>query len=394
MQILTSPPSPVSNPTSALPSPNLILPNPERQHEPQASTSSTAPQAPPQPRQSQSTFRHVGPSTIAGGRPYMHSPLRPAHHGTAPPAGPSGAPGAAGNATVFRTLISSTGSTPAALSPSPSPHALSPRIFTLSQQTRTSSPLASSNVTSPVNNSSLPVIPISIGQRGMTTTPTTMSSRLASPAPPTSAGAPSPSSSLHTIEAPQPPSKGPTPSPTPSTSQKVLPQTPPSRPASLPRHPGHTPTHSESLLVHLPPSTPASRSATPAPTPPQRASGGAPYRAGFQPKGVYRSHTDEFLESRVRKRESGRVEQRRLERRLDKVCSNRYTRASFSSISFVKVLIYFYFYYFYYFYYFLLWCIVLAHRVALPEPYDDDPKRKWTQGRTSTATFTTRFQFL
>jgi hypothetical protein len=331
VQILTSPPSPVSNPSSALPSPSPIIipPTPERQHEPQASTSTTASQPPPQPRQSQSTFRHVRPSSIAGGRPYTHSPLRPAHRDTLPPtpAGPSTPPGTAANVTVFRTISPSAGSTPVVLSPSP--HALSPRIFTLSQQTRTSSPLAPCNVTAPVNNGSLPVIPISIAQRGVTATSATISSRLASPAPSASAGAPSFSSSSHTMEAPQPPSKGLTPSPTPSTSQKLLPQTPPSRPASLPRHPGHTPTHSESLLVHLPPSAPASRSATPVPTPPQRAGGNAPYRAGFQPKGVYRSHTDEFLESRARKRESGRVEQRRLERRLDKVCSNRHTRTSF-----------------------------------------------------------------
>ena len=355
VQILTSPPSPVSNPTSALPSPSpiIISPTPAQQHEPQASTSTTASQAPPQPRQSQSTFRHVGPLSTAGGRPYTHSPLRPAHRGTSPLAGPSAAPGTAGNATVFRTLSSSTGNTPAVLSPSlsPSPHVLSPRIFTLSQQTRTSSPLASCNVSTPTNNGSLPVIPIPIGQRGESTP---LSSRLASPvALPTPAGASSPSSSPHTMEAPQPPSKGPTPSPTPSTSQKVLPQTPPSRPVSLHRHPGHTPTHSNTLPVQLPSSTPTSRSATPAPTPPQRASGSAPYRAGFQPKGMYRSHTDEFLESRARKRENGRVEQRRLERRLDKVCSIRHTRASFSSITFMAILIYlfilllFYYYLFY-----------------------------------------------
>ena len=358
VQILTSPPSPVSNPTSALPSPIIVPPTPEQQHEPQPSTSTAASQAPPQPRQSQSTFRHVGPASTAGGRPYTHSPLRPAHRGTAFPAGPSAAPGT-GNMTVFRTLSSSTGNTPAVLSPSPSPHALSPRIFTLSQQTRTSSPLASSNVSAPVNNGSLPVVPVPIGQRGGITTPIAPSSRLTNPAPPTPAGAASPSSSSHTMEAPpQPPSKGPTPSPTPSTSQKVLPQTPPSRPVSLPRHPGHTPTHSNTLLVQLPPSTPTSRSETPVPTPPPRASGSAPYRAGFQPKGMYRSHTDEFLESRARNRESGRVEQRRLERRLDKVCSNRHTRASFfSSISFVAILIYFYFY----FYIFIISFFALIH---------------------------------
>ena len=362
-QILTSPPSPVSNPTSALPSPVIVHPTLERQHEPQASTSTTASQAPPRPRQSQSTFRPVGPSGTVGVRPYMHSPLRPAYRGAAPSAAPSAAPGVAGNATVFRALSLSTGNTPVVASPSPSPRALSPRTFTLNQQTRTSSPLASS----PANNGSSPVILIPNGQRGGTTTPATVSSRLASPALPAPAGTSSPSSSSHTVEAPHPPSKRPTPSPTPSASQKALPQTPPSRPASLPRHPGGTPTHSNTLPVHMPSSTPAPT------TPPQRVGGSAPYRAGFQPKGVYSSHTDEFMESRARKRESGRVEQRRLERRLDKVClCSIAILERLSSISFVAILIHFYFYYcIFIIFCALLWCIVSAHRLALPASFDN-----------------------
>ena len=326
-QTLTSPPSPVSNPTSALPSPIIVPPSPEQPHRPQVSISTTASYAPPLPRPPQSTFRHVGPSGIAGGRLYTHSPLRPAHPGTATSPGLSAAPGPGVNGTVFRVLVSSAGNSPAGSSPPASPSAgaapTSPRTFTLGQQTRTSSPLASSSVITLANSGSLPPIPI--GQRGGTATPT-VSSRLASPAP-TTAALPSTPTSSHTIEAPEVPSKGPTPSPTPST-QKTLPTvpqtTPPSRPASLPRHTGHTPTHSNTLPVLRPSqhasSASASRSATPVSTP-QRASGSAPYRAGFQPKGVYRSHTDQFLESRARKRESGRVEQRRLERRLDKVCS-------------------------------------------------------------------------
>jgi rabenosyn-5 len=45
----------------------------------------------------------------------------------------------------------------------------------------------------------------------------------------------------------------------------------------------------------------------------------APYRPGFQPPGFYRPLTDEFLEVRRSHRESGRVEQTRLERRLEKL---------------------------------------------------------------------------
>ncbi|KAI8998458.1 FYVE zinc finger-domain-containing protein [Trametes punicea] len=45
----------------------------------------------------------------------------------------------------------------------------------------------------------------------------------------------------------------------------------------------------------------------------------APYRPGFQPKGVYRPRTDEFIEARSRSRDVGRVERTRLERRLEKL---------------------------------------------------------------------------
>ena len=68
----------------------------------------------------------------------------------------------------------------------------------------------------------------------------------------------------------------------------------------------------------------ASASPVPSPSPsstrtstPVRQS--APYRPGFQPKGVYRPLTDEFLELRRSRRDVGRVEQTRLERRLEKL---------------------------------------------------------------------------
>jgi rabenosyn-5 len=47
--------------------------------------------------------------------------------------------------------------------------------------------------------------------------------------------------------------------------------------------------------------------------------GTAPYRHGFQPKGVYGMRTDEFMELRRAKREAAKIEDRRLERRLEKV---------------------------------------------------------------------------
>ena len=60
------------------------------------------------------------------------------------------------------------------------------------------------------------------------------------------------------------------------------------------------------------PSPPSTRTSTPV-----RST--APYRPGFQPKGVYRPLTDEFLEARRSRRDIGRVEQTRLERRLEKL---------------------------------------------------------------------------
>ncbi|EKM55455.1 uncharacterized protein PHACADRAFT_256089 [Phanerochaete carnosa HHB-10118-sp] len=54
-------------------------------------------------------------------------------------------------------------------------------------------------------------------------------------------------------------------------------------------------------------------------TPGSRVRTPAPYRPGFQPKGVYRPRTDEFLEARKRNGDKDRVEQTRLERRLEKL---------------------------------------------------------------------------
>ncbi|KIP08146.1 hypothetical protein PHLGIDRAFT_69866 [Phlebiopsis gigantea 11061_1 CR5-6] len=62
--------------------------------------------------------------------------------------------------------------------------------------------------------------------------------------------------------------------------------------------------------VQRAPSAPGVRSRTP-----------APYRPGFQPKGVYRPRTDEFLEARKQRNDQDRVERTRLERRLEKLIS-------------------------------------------------------------------------
>ncbi|KAF8610000.1 FYVE-domain-containing protein [Ceratobasidium sp. AG-I] len=45
----------------------------------------------------------------------------------------------------------------------------------------------------------------------------------------------------------------------------------------------------------------------------------APYRAGFQPKGVYRHRTDEFEAARAKRSDAKRTEEKRLTRRLEKL---------------------------------------------------------------------------
>ena len=84
-------------------------------------------------------------------------------------------------------------------------------------------------------------------------------------------------------------------------------------PVSVQRAPSETPPH-----------TSAAPSPTTSPSPSSVRTStlvrfSAPYRPGFQPKGVYRPLTDEFLEVRRSHRDSGRVEQTRLERRLEKL---------------------------------------------------------------------------
>lgn len=91
-----------------------------------------------------------------------------------------------------------------------------------------------------------------------------------------------------------------------------------------------SPSRSPSILP-----TPApSKQSTPLPTPisspvpssvsvPTLASNAArapaPYRPGFQPKGVYRPRTDDFIAARAGRTNGARIERARLERRLEKL---------------------------------------------------------------------------
>jgi rabenosyn-5 len=82
-------------------------------------------------------------------------------------------------------------------------------------------------------------------------------------------------------------------------------------PPGVPAASSISPTPSSSstpALIDQHSSTPGLRNRTP-----------APYRPGFQPKGVYRPRTDEFLAARKHKGDVDRVERTRLERRLEKL---------------------------------------------------------------------------
>ncbi|KZT28470.1 hypothetical protein NEOLEDRAFT_1175787 [Neolentinus lepideus HHB14362 ss-1] len=121
----------------------------------------------------------------------------------------------------------------------------------------------------------------------------------------------------------------------PSPSVPVIPAvTPPPRSTSLPPpkppaktpSPGISPAPSHQPLPQTTPTTPVSYTPRPAVSASVRLS--APYRPGFQPKGVYRPRTDEFIELRAAKRDVGRIERTRLERRLEKLIQLHFPPAS------------------------------------------------------------------
>jgi rabenosyn-5 len=115
--------------------------------------------------------------------------------------------------------------------------------------------------------------------------------------------------------------------PPPRTVSLSVPQLAPSRSTLGGPSPSAASTPSSTPAPALPPSTGAPPPSTgaassPAPAPLSRASSSrpqAPYRPGFQPKGVYRPLTDDFLAARKRARDVGRIDRTRLERRLEKL---------------------------------------------------------------------------
>ncbi|KAJ1309789.1 hypothetical protein OPQ81_006554 [Rhizoctonia solani] len=230
---------------------------------PSSPTSSTA--ASPRPAIAQrpgSRFRVVstrGPN--ASTQPARPSPLRPASHLS---------PGSSATATTpahIRTL--SNASIPA----SPSPAARNP--------TSASAPVALNERLSPANRSKpLPAVGSVVSPPSLTpprsNTPTAAPPRTTTP-----------------VSAPTPPR--------------------PTTPVVAPTPTSNTPVPYAVL------SRPSSASPSPTNTPGGSASRPAPYRAGFQPKGVYRHRTEEFEAARAKKIDGKRTEEKRLSRRLEKL---------------------------------------------------------------------------
>ncbi|PVF98902.1 FYVE-domain-containing protein [Serendipita vermifera] len=96
-----------------------------------------------------------------------------------------------------------------------------------------------------------------------------------------------------------------------SRSATPSPSASPSRPSAFPVPNTSSVTSGSSASTIHPPSRPASTAS--------RVVGATPYRHGFQPKGVYGMRTDEFVELRRAKRDAAKIEDRRLERRLEKL---------------------------------------------------------------------------
>ncbi|KAF7978690.1 hypothetical protein HWV62_44947 [Athelia sp. TMB] len=121
------------------------------------------------------------------------------------------------------------------------------------------------------------------------------------------------------VESPAPPSR------THSLSNSLAPPLPPKpySPATSPTPP------SASSLAPSPAISPApsqhgrppasSRPSATSGTGTGTGAGSAPYRPGFQPKGVWRPLTEDFMAARVAHLDVGRVERRKLERRLEKL---------------------------------------------------------------------------
>lgn len=119
----------------------------------------------------------------------------------------------------------------------------------------------------------------------------------------------------------------------PSVTRQFDRSPPPPRSPSLHSHapsidqsPSHSSLATDIQLPPQPPPASISSSLSPSPlasppvslpsTPPRSS---APYRPGFQPRGVYRPRTDEFSQARKANHDATRIERTKLERRLEKL---------------------------------------------------------------------------
>ncbi|KAG8738489.1 carboxypeptidase Y-deficient [Ceratobasidium sp. 414] len=248
---------------------------------PSSPSSSTAPPVRPAlqsalaPRPG-SKFRVVS-NRVLGTQPARPSPLRPTSHTSA------------ARATHTRTLSNASTRSFAPTSPSPviasrmTPSASAPIPVALAPPTRESVPerLSPGNRNKPLPNVNLVVSPVATSPRPTTAV---LPPRSTTPAGP-------PRSSTPTVPARSTTPVGPIPQP--PVPYAVL-----SRPTSVSPVPA------------------AGNGSTTTPVGGQKP---APYRAGFQPKGVYRHRTEEFEAARAKRSDAKRTEEKRLARRLEKL---------------------------------------------------------------------------
>ncbi|KAI3629244.1 hypothetical protein CBS9595_000316 [Malassezia furfur] len=145
-----------------------------------------------------------------------------------------------------------------------------------------------------------------------------------STAPPTAAASPAPT----TPTKPRAPRTAPTTPRTPGTPQApatpAAPATPPGpgNPAAPIQHHSYASTlalhDAEPSALHAPSHTPPPRAAS---APARAPHAGAPYRPGFQPKGVVRTRLAEFAAARAQHRSAVELEEQRMERRLAKLAA-------------------------------------------------------------------------
>ncbi|KAG9041990.1 hypothetical protein FS837_011493 [Tulasnella sp. UAMH 9824] len=341
----TSPPVDVPRASSVSPLPPIPSPNLLSKTLPPVPSSTSPPPAPGTPRikltlpnsadEGTGNAEETGPKLQSNGKSKAVDGL----DGASPPPTPSTSAGS--QPSMRPPSLRSTGSTfrhiPVRSSKPPNPSPLRPsssaRTFSTSSQPVMSSRAGSSqHFSRPSLDSafSRPQSQQSIAAPSSSGRPSTMSSpavapsiatpipegdALRLPAPSSNAVPPSAVSAPTKPSAPSPLAVDTLPPPTRSSISNSGSSTAPSTPATPFLVPGNGKSVSRGTGSKEPPPTPSSAISTSTSKP-----GLAPYRPGFQPKGVYSVRTDDFMSLRSQRLESRRAEEKRLLRRLEKAC--------------------------------------------------------------------------